>query len=164
MSTNPNNPNDVLESYPAATSGGGVAEYIVISGTGVVNTNTSGSDVVKASVSLLAGGTLQLTANIKDAFGLAVTGPVVNWLSYGVSPTSFASADPNGVTESYPSGQKVAGGCSVSATGLVTATLIGQYIVEARVVDGSNSAVSVDGSANTKSSVAYGQLVLTVGA
>jgi hypothetical protein len=154
----------VNESYPAATSGLGVAEYVVLGGTGVTNTNQSGSDVTQATMKLSGGAsvTLQLTATIYDSGGNVVTGPTVNWLSYGASPSSFASADPAGTEESYPSPQTFAGGLTVNSTGLVTATVKGQYIVEARVLDGASTGSIDTASQNTKSSVAYGQVVITV--
>jgi hypothetical protein len=110
-----------------------------------------------------------LTATVIDAVNntTSSSGPVV-WNSYGASPTaaSIAASNSNDVQESYPAPQsnaslQFAGDCTVSASGLVTAKEPGVYVVEARCVSFSTTA-TMDASQNTKSSYAYGQIVITV--
>jgi hypothetical protein len=154
--------NDVQESYPSATLGTGVPVRINITAPG---STSQGQGEASATIALAgaASKTLQLTAQAVDAQEANVSSGTVVWNSYGASPTaaSFLLSNPNDVNESYPAPQTFAGDCTVSAAGLVTAKKPGTYVVEARAVSFSTSA-TMDASSNTKSSYAYGQIVLLV--
>jgi len=168
-------PQGVQESYPTPGTGVGVPESIQISGTGVSQATSSVSNVFKATISSNKGSfpiQLALTANPVDAAGNGCNAGPVQWVAYPSAPASFAAADPAGVIESYPgntTGVPPQGFASISVNqaGLVTANAEGVYIIEARCIAGAVSAGSVDSSGSatglsTKSSVVYGQLILTV--
>lgn len=166
-------PNAVQESYPTQTVGTGIPEWIHITTPAADHTITYPNTpwvgyltVSRAS----ATPQVQLFAEPQDSTGQGCGAGPITWKSYGASPTSFASADPSGTWESYPVGgnsgqnppQEFAGGCTVDSLGNLSVTAEGHYWVEARCVSGTHNAGGLDGSANTKSSIAYGMLLVKV--
>lgn len=156
---------DVQESYPTPTTGSAGPEYIIISGAGVTLVK---GNVSQASVSMGSNSSVDfgpLTATLYDADGTTSTGGTVNWKVYDSSRSSLTSptGDANDVAESYPTGATFTG-CVVNSGGFVKAYAKGVYIVEAEVVSGQKGTGAIESSSNTKSSIAYGQLILTVGA
>lgn len=168
-------PNGVIESFPTPTSGSGIPEAIQISGAGVTSATSSTTNQSKATLALNGGSQVQLalTATPVDAFGNACNfpGPVL-WVAYDASPASLAAADPNGVTETYPTGATFAS-IAVNQSGVVTAKAKGNYIIEARVIAGqvsnANGSAVIDQSGSavglaSQDSIVYGQLALQVAA
>jgi len=154
------------ESYPTATTGGGIPAWISLSGTGIANANpeTSAANGVTAGGNNTYKVTLSLTAAGGNASSVAVTAQLVDNLnvnqtsSPGTPEANSYNANPvlaSGTQESYPAPNATVG--EVATVGAVTnnsngtfsATVTaqnkGQAVVEFEYPFGANTAGTIAG-------------------
>ena len=103
--------------------------------------------VSPATANIDAGSTTQLTATLKDASGMTLTGRVVSWSS---SQTTIATVSPTGVVTGVAGGTATVTAMSEGRTGTATITVTGVRTV---TVTPSTATISVLGSVSLTATV-----------